>query len=190
MERDIAIVLKNYYPARTRITLLDQSVGHIDCWSDRYDLPVGTLIAYHQRVHIDRYSAQSIELMALPPCTCLPDLVFVHQVLEICYRFSPPHCAAPDLFALISILYQEDTFSRLHNSLLKKIFLCKIFVMLGVWPLGEKFQSPFFYRLATESIDNLLEQPIQLKYEHDLEGWVHGCIAMHPRASDFKAWKV
>lgn len=188
MKTSRAIILKNEYPRKTRLMLLDQSDGVICVSTNRFDLAIGTLIEYKQTCSDIWYKATEIEMVALPACKTFVDLLFVHRALEICLQCMPSGSASDDLFFVMCYLYNKNVFSLVQSSLLKKLFLCKIFIVLGIWPAGEQFQKPLFYRLAMESIDKLLEQPIQLKSELDLDRWLRACVASHPRAGDFKTW--
>ena len=189
MEMTRAIVLRNEYPERLRMLLFDENRGIVSCWSDRMDLAVGSLIDYSCAESGTGYSAQAINVHALPCCGQLSDLLFFHQVVEICVQFIPEGSEAKDLFALLLFLYDQKRFISLQNDFLKKVFLCKIFIILGIWPAGKKFQNSFFYRIASESIDNLLGLSIELKDECVLNDWLQMCIAMHPHARDFKTWQ-
>lgn len=151
-------------------------------------LAVGSLIEYCCVERGVGYNAQSINVHALPCCKLLPDLLFFHRVLEICVQFIPEGVEARDLFGLLLALYDQKRFAALQDNLFKKIFLCKIFIVLGVWPAGEKYQSAFFHHIAAESIDNLLGISVELKNEYALNDWLQMCVAMHPRAQDFKTW--
>jgi hypothetical protein len=188
MEMSRAIIIKNEYPQKGVLTLLDQSMGVIACRSDRYNIARGTLIEYKHSCHGIWNKAREIEMIALPCCKTVSDLLFVHRALEICAQFILEGSVSDEVFDLMCYLYNLNSFSSLQTSLLKKIFLCKMFIVIGVWPVGERFQKPLFYRLATESIDNLLAQPIQLRCELDLDGWLRACVASHPHANDFKTW--
>ncbi len=189
MEMTRAIVLRNEYPERARLLLFDENKGIASCRSNRMDLAIGSLIDYSCTQSGSGYSAETINVHALPCCKQLPDLLFFHRVLEICVKFVPEGAESKDLFELLLFLYDQRKFAALYNDLFKKIFLCKIFIVLGVWPAGKKFQNPLFYHIASESIDNLLGLSIDLKSEYGLNDWLQMCVAMHPRAHDFKTWQ-
>jgi hypothetical protein len=86
--------------------------------------------------------------------------------------------------ALMVTLYRSP--DSVQNGAAKKVFLSKLFLVFGFYPEGEQFQKIYFKRLAAESLDTLLAEPIDLKVEKELDDWLFQCIATYPHMRHLK----
>jgi hypothetical protein len=83
-------------------------------------------------------------------------------------------------------LYDNAMIPHFKTRLVKKIFLCKLFILLGFYPREKKFQNQFFHNLATKSLDNLPPFPVSMMQEEYIEEWLQACIAMHVHEQKFR----
>lgn len=185
MQQNIGIVLKKYFPQKVKLSVLDSKLGKIACVPNRVDICVGAFIDYHINCYRGFYFVNTVNILKIPSLFCkMPDLIFFHHVLEICYFFIFEGSPVSEIFELLSFLYfSADT---IYNRCSKKIFLCKLFFLLGIYPEDKHFQLLFFNRVASESIDILINETIDLRIERRLDAWLSACLAMHPYVNSFK----
>lgn len=184
MEKNTGIVLKTYLPQKCKISVFDRELGKIVGVPTRTDLSSGSCITYFTHKSNSVYFIQAIEIIDMPMALAHDDILFLHHVLELCYYFIPAGSPMPRLFNLLLALYTSEKIIR--NVQLKKIFLFQLFSMLGLYPEGSNFQTPYFHRLALTSIDMVELQTLDLVIEQELDAWLLSCIAVHPCAHNFK----
>lgn len=187
--RHAGIILKRYMPKQHKLCVFDRVWGKIDCVPEREypieRLSVGTLIFYYSEKQRRRYyPITNVDMVRAPFAAARSDLLFVHHVLEIAYNFISFEQHDNALFELL-------TFACAHGQLLrsareKKLFLFKLFVVLGMYPEGSLFRCAELHCLAVGAIDNLFDLNIDLKIEKELDYWLLKCIAMYPGADNFK----
>ena len=102
----------------------------------------------------------------------------------------PTGSSTPGVFEHIRCLYDDSVALQLRAGIVKKIFLCKLFALLGFYPQEKKFQNQFFHSLATESLDNLWSFSVSMVQEEDIEEWLQSCIAMHAQEQKFKTGSI
>ncbi len=189
LKKQSGIVLKNYAPQKCKLAVLDNALGKIMCVPNRQNICAGSLISYditHQRTI---YFARDIELLYMPLDLAKEDILFLHHVLEICYYFIPVGSmpvtrTTSEIFKFIQFLYSSEYL--LKHLFFKKIFLFKLLVSLGVYLPGNKFKNVYFHRLASLSIDMIVNEDIDLEVERDLDVWLSNCVSMHPCVDYFK----
>jgi len=178
MIKNTGIVLKKYFPLKKTISILDKDIGKIQCIPKKKCLPNGSIVSYLITKRKNRYLIENIEILYVPFNTAIDDIFFFHHILEICYYFIPQGAQNAEAFSLIHYLYYFGY--RIKYIIDKKLFLFKLFIFLGLYPEGEKFQTPIFHKLAIESIDTLLDKKLHLGIEKDLDMWLHLCVQVHP----------
>ena len=183
MEKNIGIVLKSYYPQRQKLVVLDKKEGKFQCVPHRVDIPNGAIIAY-TKVKKQIYLINNIEILDVPFALALNDISFLHAILEIAYYFVPSQCPNHGIFDLLLYLYSFP--DRIKYTLDKKLFLFKLFISLGIYPEGEKFQTPHLYTIASESIDTIINKKLHLEIERYIDDCLLACIEIHPRFHSFK----
>jgi len=184
VKKNIGIILKKYQPKKKTIAILDKNAGKIKCVPNKEDLPLGALIQYFIKNNRSPYFLENIEIIHIPFDVAIDDILFFHHVLETCYNFIPYHCPADQVFELLKYLYLCGNSIKCNNN--KKLFLFKLFTILGLYPEGVKFQTPFFHALAITSIDTIISKNLHLNSENKLDAWLHYCMTMHPEFSKFK----
>ena len=168
-----------------KMVLLDQQLGKIEGvpHSDQF---TGRLIAFIpcSAASPSVYFLHEISLMDMPLCLAKDDIFFLHHVLEICYFCAPFGSNVPEIFSLVSQLYQEQLMPYCKE--FKIAFLFKLLILLGMHPDEPHFQDPFYYHLARESIDTIMNKSIHLDTRQALHEWVRACISIHPQIHVFK----
>lgn len=186
MNRQSGIVLKRFFSKTRKISLLDQQAGKIDCIPSTENICLGAIILYSKKEN-SRGLINDIETIALPMHLAQQDILFLHHLLELCYYFLPLETPLPEIFALIEFLYTvEDKPLTLTQ---KKLFLIKFFALLGIYPDDKKFRTPQFYRIASEPIDIMLYQGLDLMDEQYLNDWLLSCVRHHPDMDTFKTMR-
>ena len=179
------IVLKKYFPIKRKIVVLDKEFGKLEYVPMSEDICVGMLLEYRAEPARGGVTFMyNAEKMGLPLLLAQQDILFFHHVLELCYYFLPEGAAVPELFTLLEYLYTSEC--NTFTTRFKKLFLVKFFAIIGMYPEDSRFQKPFFFRLATVSIDILVQQNLDLGIERDLDAWLRNCILMHPHHEKFK----
>jgi hypothetical protein len=186
MMRSVGIILKRINPAKPVYSILDSQDGVLLCSIVREDVCVGACIEYTLLCQRTRTAANDVELVGFPCIAQVADLLLLHRALEICTCCMPIGSSSPGVFEHIQALYDGSMAALVRSGLAKKIFLCKLFTLLGFYPQEKKFQNQFFQNLATESLDNLLPFSVSMVQEGDVEEWLRACVAMHAHEQKFK----
>lgn len=190
MEERCAIILKSDISNRNKITVLDRDAGVCTLYvHQKHACCCGAFVRYHAEMRAHSLCVRELSLCSIPAFSSVPALLFFHQVLEICLHSVPCGDAAEDVFDLVAFLYSRENSLLLdcqQAAMAQKVFLCKLFIVLGMYPDDKKFQKLYFKRIMIESIDSLMLQPIDLVYEGELDEWIRACFAIHPYRQSFK----
>lgn len=184
--RNCGIVLQHIKSTQTLYSILDHAQGVLTAHIKREDICIGACIKYNLVQNRTWIILEDVELIALPIVRGVNDLVLVHCALEICSYCMPVGSINPGVYELLGYLYEEQFINKLQPALLKKVFLCKLLIVLGLYPHEKKFQNSFFHQLATESIDNLGHRSVSMVNEQDVGDWLRACIAVHAQDKKLK----
>jgi len=184
MKRNIGIILKKYQPQKQVISILDKSLGKIRCTPGNQNVVLGSLASYFISSNRSFYFIQNIEILHIPFKIAIDDILFLHHVLELCYQFIPPQCPSGEIFDLIKYLFFFP--NMIKYDIDKKLFLFKLFTLLGLYPEELQFQTPYFHDLATKSIDTIIAQHLHLKSEIEIDNWLRCCIKIQPQLGSLK----
>ncbi len=190
MIRSLGIILKRNNPTKQVFSILDHLEGVMVCSIAREDIYIGASIEYTIRNQRTWLVADEVEMIGMPYVEQYTDLLLLHSVLEICSLCMPAGSLTPGVFEHVQRLYDDSVVIRLRTSVVKKIFLCKLFALLGFYPQEKKFQNKFFHSLITESLDNLWAFWVSMVQEKDIEEWLKSCIAMHTQEQKFKTMVI
>lgn len=91
----------------------------------------GVLIRCIVRAWGSTQTISHVELVQVPNCA-LPDLFFLHHVLEICYYFLPLNQESDDIVDLVQLLYSMPELFKECGA--QKVFLSKLFQRMGLYP--------------------------------------------------------
>lgn len=188
MQKNYGIILKTYFPYNYKIVLFDAELGKIESIlrikkNQNYRLCNGMLINYLQTHKNNKFFIHDIEIIELPYISHHSQFLFFHHILELCYFFLPNNMKATEIFDLINFFYKDS--EKLKNIQAQKIFLCKLLLLLGIYPENiavEEYFEAFFYN----PIDNIIDKSLDLKFEKKLSSWIMTCINMHPQANLIK----
>lgn len=184
--RGMGIILKRMNRARPIYSMLDGQDGVFICSIAREDVCVGACVEYSLYNKRTKIVAEEVDMVGFPCIAQVADLLLLHSALEICTCCMPIGSSSPGVFEHMYTLYDVSRAVLYKQAVAKKIFLCKLFVLLGFYPHGKKFQNQFFQSLATESLDNLLPFSVSMMHEEDVEEWLQACIATHVQEQKFK----
>lgn len=188
-----AIVVRSFLPNRHKVSLFDASAGRIEatvCSRSAARMQgacmQGALITYERQVWRDTTILQEVALQKLPQAWVCEDLLFLHHILEMIHYFSPEQSHARSVFDFLSFLYEEKPDPAQDLVLVKRLFVAKLFALLGVYPEGverTRLRS-LFYMLACgekEQIQQMSDEQLHVA----LRTWIWGCIQTHPQAEKF-----
>ena len=165
--------------------MLDSQLGKIVCVPRTgKQIATGALISYDIAHQTSLYFIHSIELLYIPFDLARDDILFLHHVFELCYYFVPVGSSPHPSFALLRFLY--TTGYKLSNTFLKKVFLFKLFTLLGIYPEEKEFSNPYFNYLVALSVDMIVNESVDLEVERELERWLNKCVLIHPCVEYFK----
>ncbi|MBP6870075.1 hypothetical protein KBC04_04285 [Candidatus Babeliales bacterium] len=167
---DHAIVLKNYFPKKNKITILHARFGKINFYVDEKHqaarLCNGSLMYCQIIKKQTSYQCEFIDAYFVPFQDGQYDLYFIHDILKICLLFMPDQMSMADVFDLITGIYQElDDLQVCH----KKIYLLKLFLYLGIFPENKKLYQHIMQdnKLHTHDSDILLQQALNYCWNSD-----------------------
>jgi len=156
---DHAIVLKNYFPKKNKVTILHERFGKIDFYIDEKHsaarLCNGSLMYCQIIKKQSMYQCDFIDAYYIPS----KDLYFIHDILKICLNFMPTQIMMDDVFDIILEIYQN--LESLEDCQ-KKIVLLKLFLYLGVFPENKKLYQHVMQNnlLHNHDSDILLQQAL------------------------------
>lgn len=183
-----AIVLRSFLPSRHKVSLFDASAGRIEAVirSKSAAFMQGALITYERQIWRDTTVLQEVSLQKLPQAWVCEDLLFLHHILEMIHYFSPEQSHARPVFDFLAFLYEEKLDPNQDPLLVKKLFVAKLFALLGVYPEGverTRLRS-LFYMLACGEKEQL-QQMSDEQLHVALRTWIWGCVQTHPHAEKF-----
>ncbi len=177
------IVLRNYFPQKKKVTILDTQLGKIDCVisqkSERI-LQHGALVQYRREAWHALYQLHDVELLETPAIWVQQDIYFLHHLLEISDFFLPSHSNACQIIDLFKILYCQLAIKNIL--FFKKAALCRFFALIGVCPDDAEKYDQFFFRLISAPIDIMLDVQDDVDLCKKMDRWLLGCIKTHPYA--------
>lgn len=179
MTKNCGIILAHIKSTHSLYSILDYTLGVFTGSIKREGLSVGACIEYNICPSRTWTVLEDVNLLALPAIKEVHELLLFHCVIEICSHCMPAGSVSTDVFKLILCLYDQQFMNQVQTALLKKVFLCKLFVILGLYPHEKKFHNSFFHQLATESLDKLCCRPVSMVNERDIGDWLKACIATY-----------
>lgn len=179
------IVIASQIQKKNKIVVLDQEYGKIVCFPDRLDISHGMLLNYFIRRDTHAQFLYASELIATPAALAARDLLFFQHVMELCYYFLPIACPAPQIFDLLQFLYAPAS-ARL-TGYYQKLFLCKFFLLVGLYPEEMAHDPVRISQLAFCAIDRTVTHHVDLGFkEAELDAWLLSCVLAHPYSAQFK----
>lgn len=188
-----AIVLKTPTMQRNGYIFFDQQLGtihaHLQKKVNRPELSRGSLIEYSPQVAGNWYSAQAIEVVAIPHQWVVKNIWFLHHALELVDFFVPRSNKAENIFELMQALYQPLP-DEIDQSFFQKLFLCNFFIMIGIYPEPRDAHDRELLSLMVSGIDSqgsyLVDEQKYVFLEKKMIQWLRECILLHPHADRLK----
>ncbi len=188
-----AIVLQIPTMQRNGYIFFDQQLGtitaHLPKKGSKRQLSRGALIAYSPEQTGIWYSAQAVEVVAVPELWAVKNIWFLHHALELIDFFVPRSHKAENIFGLMEMLYQplgED----INIPFFQKLFLCNFFIQIGMYPEPCNNHDREFLLLVACGLEMQDNYPVdEQKYvflEKKMIQWLRECILLHPHADRLK----
>lgn len=158
MQKHRGLVLKSFMPMKHKLSIFDENFGKIEGMfrlKTACMYSAGTFIEYLPIAHGDFYLLTNLGMHWFPFNIAYIDLIFLHQVLELCYYLIPYNCAMSTIFELI--LFLTTAKELIQSKAQKKFFLLKIF-----WQTGMVNEEILYY---DQHISAILSLPVELMLE-------------------------
>lgn len=165
-----AIVLKNWFPKKNKVTILHEQFGKINLFiTEKHEaskLCNGSLIFCDIKKKESSYQCDFLDVYFIPFNPNTYDLYFVHDILKICLNFAPWQIMMQDIFTLILEIYQN---LESVTSEQKKIHLLKLFLYLGIFPEDRLLYQIVVqgYRVDIDNIDQILYKALHFCWSSD-----------------------
>ncbi len=184
-----AIILQPSHSYYQVYLIFDQKLGtlevRVSARTSRRELPRGTLIEYIPQQSQGRYVATRVEIIAFPEKWVIHHIWFLQHLLELINFFVPRNYQAENIFILLLMLYKP-----LHDDLdmifFQKFFLCKFFIMAGIYPEPINAVDKQFLAFIVSDNDYVFDQQKYVFLEKKMIQWLHECIRLHPYADRLK----
>lgn len=167
-----AIVLKNYFPKKNKVTIFHQTFGKINFFIDeKHDaakLCNGALIFCEVIKKRSTYQFLAIDPYFVPfQDDDLYDLYFIHDILKICLQFMPDQLAMNEVFYLVMSMYEQ---LALFHGCKQHMFLLKLFLCLGIFPENKTLYQQVMQGSHVHSDENeaLLQQGLRYCWNSDV----------------------
>lgn len=166
-----AVVLKNYFPKKNKVTILHEQFGKINLFIHEKHpaarLCNGSLIYCDVVKKKSLYECDFIDAYFIPFHDDSQDLYFVHDVLKICLQYLPFQLPLSDVFNLVI-----DIYKNLHGlqPCQKKILLLKLFLFIGIFPENKELYYCVMQdnQLHSHDNDELLQQGLRYCWNSDV----------------------
>lgn len=167
-----AVVLKNYFPQKNKVTILHERFGKITIFI--HEKHPARMLCNGSLMYCDvikkqaTYHCDFVDPYFIPYHHTMHDLYFIHDILKICLQFMPDQVdSASDIFTIITDIYQHlESLESCH----KKIYLLKLFLYLGIFPENKKLYQHVMQSntLHTHDSDALLQQGLRYCWDSDI----------------------
>ncbi|MBN1549152.1 hypothetical protein JW872_00665 [Candidatus Babeliales bacterium] len=185
------IVLKNYYPKRYVIRVLDQDRGVLEVLLEDHRafrrVFHGALLQYVFDENRRNIRIGSVNIIDIPFSWARQDIAFLHHLIELVYYGVLCGVVMRGVYDLFLALYQEQ--HHPFTDFLKKSIIARFFIVIGVHPEG-MLEAQIFNLLEHEPIDVSGSTGIDLKAMHSLDRFLAQCLEMHPEASKLKTTRA
>ena|SRR5271156_6042540 len=183
-KKHTGIVVKRYFPQKQKIVLFDDELGKITCVPPHDRISLGTLLQYEIQERKPVAFIYDVELIAMPLDGLEMDILFVHHVLEVCYYFIPENSTATEVYDMMMLLFTKQ--SCIRHPFFKKIFLLKLFTLLGIYPDRTAPLDALVHKLLVDPLEILIRSDATDELERRLTKWLRDCMIMHPCIEYFK----
>ena len=180
-----AIIIKKPYPYQNKVALIDHKKRRFNgIVMSKKILIEGSIIQYtlERKGTVD--ILHNVEYLAIPLQWGKQDLLFLHHILEICYFFIPPESTIDGVFEFLFFLLHSEQLS--WTLTLQKLFLCKLFLLLGMYPQTVFFKTNIMKKLLYISIKDVIQLEVDNHEQPLMDQWLQQCILNHQKEFSFK----
>lgn len=139
-EKEFAFVVKNFFPAEQKLSVITESYGKIFIYSKNkkriQHISRGSFLQCSiDTTHEKRFFIDSLELTQLCSPTSAPTIYWFHHLIELCHFVIPFASPSRILFAWISNFMALINASQEQNiplSVQKKIYILYFFELMGI----------------------------------------------------------
>jgi|GEM_PF-6227334 hypothetical protein len=180
-----AIVLQPASPQNFNYLIFDQQLGTLEIRIPKQrgirEIPRSALIHYVPQTVNNRIVAKYVEIVATPHQWAINSIWFLHHLLELINFFVPRGGQAENIFSYVLIMYQPLS-DDIDMFFFQKLFLCKFFILVGIYPEPINMQDRQFLSLLQSHQDYKLEEQKYVFLEKKMIQWLQECIRLHPHA--------
>ena len=175
------IIIKKHFPERLKISLLDESYGHIgvvpSSWQWASYASVGALVSYDLYSECDVFFVKNIELISVPILKNEMAIVFLHHILEICYFCLPIHGGQQECFQfLIYCITQLEQITGI--AVAQRLLLAKLLFLIGQYP--HDIDKLMISKILYEPCEELVMMALDREQQKELELFIYQCVQSHP----------
>lgn len=170
------IILK-LIPEKDLCIILDSLHGKIPCRSKSKILLNGLEISYFLNKKKDYFFLEKITIENNPFEVAKENLFFLHHILELTNFFSPLEKPNEEIYNILNFFLKY--YPKFQSKIKQKIFLCKFFSLLGIYPDMKQISYNIF-EFIISPIDIVVDIEIDLNIERILDLWINYGIETHP----------
>lgn len=189
MHNHHGIVLRAPWEADSSVIIFDRDLGKVSCKilrkRGKKTVINGGIYSYAVTTWRSFRCIADFELLQQPALWVADDLLFFHHVLEVCFYFLSFDQECSDVFDLVMNLYAELPEGQCVATA-KKIFLCRFFALIGMYPESHKVSDEIITCLISPAGDIMLDSQKASFINKQAVAWLHTCINQHPQAHSFK----
>ena len=183
--RSFGVVMRRL--GHNRVALFDRERGRVDAVHYAADFRLctrGALISYTLDIIRTRNRLQNVTLEETATHWVYNDFNFFCTVLELCFYSIGYGSSSYDIFDLVLQLYDTPIIKFSKDA--KRLFLTRLFVLIGTHPDDPPCEAALFHRLISQTPKIMLGEEIPLSWCGAFDRWLQRCIQMHPRSEMFK----
>ncbi len=208
-KKELGFVLKRFLPNKNKLSVLTQKFGKIEIITRPADRTLqlwpGMLLAFYPSEQNNKiFFAQNLEIMMSPHYNHVLNMEWVHQLLEICYYFSPLHNPANEIFRHIYNCFNVEVLKKQFNDelfVIKKIYIIKLLELLGFYPTKDLIIYLSLYQDLCYMYINFIDkdnvkllknnlQKVQTMQIKKMDSWIRESLASHPNFKFFKTFYI
>jgi hypothetical protein len=175
------IILRNCHARTHKVVVFDEQRGKIEgIPSKGRQSPClqGSLMRYRAEEWHRHYILHDLELLEIPASWVADDIGFLHHILELAQHFVPPLQINKEFFDFFVMIYKTLSYDSKQLLRAKKVFLCKLFVTLGMYPQLESQQDKILFCLISSDPDIMLKDHYPL-LDKKMSTWLYDCLQTH-----------
>ena len=177
----LGVVIKKHFPKRLRVSLLDESYGHINVvptsWQWASYASLGALVSYDLHAESDVFFVRSMELISLPVFKTEAAMFFLHHLLELCYFCLPLRAGQSECFDVV--FYCTNMLEQAASTpLMQKLLFAKLLFLIGQYP--HDIDKLAISRLLYEPCERLATIVLDREQQKELELFIYQCVQSHP----------